>query len=88
MASDNDTEDDKVVILSDWREKHRKPNIKPIWVSNTNPKLIAKIDHSDLSIIFIGYNQAHKKTFYKKLSLIEITSLFKSIQDEYANYIE
>jgi len=83
------SDDDKnVVSLSDWKQKHKKPNVKPIWVSNDSPKLIAKIDHSDLSIIFIGYNQAHKKTFYKKLSLIETTSLFKSIQDEYASYIE
>jgi hypothetical protein len=83
------SDDDKnVVNLSDWKQKHKKPNVKPIWVSNDSPKLIAKIDHSDLSIIFIGYNQAHKKTFYKKLSLIETTSLFKSIQDEYASYIE
>lgn len=84
-----DDHDQNIVSLSDWKEKNKKPEqtLKPIWVSNTNPKLIVKIDRSDLSIIFIGYNQDHKKTFFKKLSLIEITSLFKNIQDEYISYI-
>lgn len=78
--------DENIVTLSDWKKKNKKPIVKPIWVSNTEPKLIVKIDHSDLSIIFIGYNQARQKTFYKKLSLTEIISLFKNIQDEYAKY--
>ena len=74
-----------VVELNDWRKK-KKGSPKPIWVSNTNPKLIVKLDHYDLSVDILGFDSSHNKTFYKNLSLIEITSLFRSIQDEYAKY--
>ena len=85
--SDGDNDNLKnIVNLDDWRVKHRKSSPKPIWVSDANPKMIVKLDHSDLSVQFIGYDNAHKKVYYKNLSLIEITSLFKSIQDEYTKY--
>lgn len=86
MSSDNDDTTDKVVSLEDWRIKNNKPQPKSIWVSSTDPKVIVKLDHNDLSVNFVCYDESLKKVFFKNFSIIEITSLFKSIQDEYTKY--
>ena len=87
MPDGNDSTEN-VIDLKSWRDKNQKLKYpaKPIWVSNTEPKMIVKLNHTDLSVEFNGYDKTLKKIFFKSLSLIEITSLFKSIQDEYAKY--
>jgi len=89
MANDGDDKDN-VVDLSKWRNKKtnfKSRNVsKSIWVSDSDPKLIVKINDLDLTIDLIGYDKNNKKHYFKRLTLFEIAKMLKAIQDEYSKF--
>ena len=86
MASSD--ENDNVVELADWRKKKQQQyyKTKVVWVSDSDPKLICKLNTLDLTIELIGYDENHKKKYYKNLTLLEVATLLQSIQNEYSKF--
>ena len=78
--SEDDDHKDKIVDLAAWRNKKIKAKPEVVWVSDGDPRLIVKINPTDLTTEFAGY-KSNYKCFYKRLSLVEIVDMIVAIQN-------
>jgi len=89
MSNDGD-DNNNVINLSEWRGKKTKSkqqyNSKVVWVSDSSPKLIVRLNELDLTVDLIGYNKNNTKHYFRRLTLLEVATMLKAIQNEYSKY--